>query len=126
MWSSAPTQLNTIVNYPHNIFLTFFTALFQRYKSLTRFSICHNDSIWANAHDILPYGNEIYIISNLNIAKIYRICVTNISSKRSLHIFQSFIIQHDCYNPKNFGRPQGSPLHTQKDWNFHSSLLIII
>ena len=39
-------------------------SFFRRYKSRARFSICLADSICAIALDMLPCGNEIYIISS--------------------------------------------------------------
>ena len=33
-----------------------------------------NDAMCANALDMLPYGNEIYIISSLSKARTYRFC----------------------------------------------------
>jgi len=49
-----------------------------------RFSICLADLICAYVLDMLPYGNEIYIISSLSKAK-------NISILRSKNIEQTVV-----------------------------------
>ena len=42
------------------------------------------DSLCADALDMLPYGNEIYIISKPSIARLYRTRIACISIKEAI------------------------------------------
>ena len=88
-------------------------SFFRRYKSRARFSICLADSICANALDMLPCGNEIYIISSFEWnEKHIDFVITKISSNRRLHIDKIQYIHYVHLNHSAFFVLKGETHYT--------------
>ena len=93
---TAVTRVRFSHGSPEKKHRQFCRCFFCRYKFLTEFAIClRHDILLRNA--ICPFRTrkEIYIISQSNKVRLYRIYEVNISSKRSLHIAFNFFTLHE-------------------------------